>query len=129
VKTFLLDTHAFLWFVLDDPRLSGVARRSIEDSGNEVYLSLVSAWELAIKISVGKLTLSQPLEQFLPEQLGRNSLQMLAISTAHVYGVVDLPFYHRDPFDRLLCVQCLSESMALVSCDTILDAYGIHRIW
>jgi PIN domain nuclease of toxin-antitoxin system len=98
----LLDTHAFLWFLGDAPELSTQARGLIEDDTNEVLLSVASLWEMAIKISLQKLTLSGPLGQFIPEQLALNSIGLLPITLAHTVAVATLPFHHRDPFDRLL---------------------------
>lgn len=125
----LLDTHTFLWFVWDDPQLSAQAAALIEDVQNEVFLSTASAWEMAIKVSIGKLTLAQPLDIFLPDQLQRNGIQLLPITLSHTLQVATLPFHHRDPFDRLIVTQCLIEKMPLVSADPILDSYGIQRLW
>jgi PIN domain nuclease of toxin-antitoxin system len=124
-----MDSHAFLWFVGDDPQLSDTARNLIVDPANEVYLSLTSVWELTIKVSSGKLTLAQPPEQFFPEQLQRNDFQLLPISLSHATRVASLPVHHKDPFDRLLVAQSLIEPMPLISADAILDLYGVQRFW
>ena len=126
---FLLDTHVFLWFITDDPRLSGYARTLIEDELNERLLSIASIWEIAIKVSIGKLPLTQSLETFLPDQMRQNGITPLPLELSHVYRVSTLPVHHRDPFDRLLVAQCLIEQLPLLSADQAFDSYGIQRIW
>src|SRR5262249_7089883 len=101
----LLDTHAFLWFINDSAELSNNSKNLIEDVDNEVLLSVASLWEMAIKISLGKLTLAKSLNAFLSEQLVANGITLLNISVAHASEVAVLPFHHRDPFDRLLIAQ------------------------
>ena len=98
----LLDTHALLWFLLDAPALSKTARAMIEDTGNRVYVSPASYWEIAIKISLGKYHLSEPLEPFMDRELSVNGMNILAITTRHASCVSQLPFHHRDPFDRMI---------------------------
>jgi PIN domain nuclease of toxin-antitoxin system len=125
----LLDTHAFLWFINDDPQLSDAAKRLIEDEESQPFLSVASLWEMAIKISLGKLTLKQPYEVFLLQQLSVNGIGILNITLRHAAEVATLPFHHRDPFDRLLVVQSKIENMPLISADSIFDHYGIARVW
>lgn len=125
----LLDTHTFLWWVADDAALSRRARAAIADAGNECLLSLASCWEMAIKLSLGKLTLDGKLDRFLPEQLAANGFLTLPVELAHVARVADLPFHHRDPFDRLLAAQALEEAVPIVSADTVFRHYGVTRIW
>jgi PIN domain nuclease of toxin-antitoxin system len=125
----LLDTHAFLWFIEDSPKLSTEARSVIEDGFNEPVLSVASLWEMAIKVSIGKLDLKKPFETFVPDQLELNGFDQLAISFDHIAAVAKLPFHHRDPFDRLLVAQALVEGIPLVSADDLLDAYGVIRLW
>ncbi len=124
----LLDTHAFLWFIDDDPRLSARAK-SLLESDADLLPSAASLWEVAIKVSLGKLTLAQPFDVFLPEQLVKNAVEVLPISLAHLGAVVALPFHHRDPFDRLLAAQALVEQLPIVSADSALDAYPAQRLW
>jgi PIN domain nuclease of toxin-antitoxin system len=124
----LLDTHTFLWFIDDSSRLSTQARNLLE-SDADLLLSTASLWEIAIKTSPGKLTLAQPYDLFIPEQLGLNSVEELPISLAHLAEVSTLPFHHRDPFDRLLISQAIIESVAIVSADSAFDAYSITRLW
>lgn len=125
----LLDTHAFLWFIGDDPRLTVLARETIESPDVTPFLSAASLWEMAIKISLGKLTLPQPYEVFLREQLTLNGVGILNISLQHTAAVVDLPFHHRDPFDRLLAAQAMTEDLMLISADAVFDRYPVKRLW
>lgn len=125
----LLDTHAFLWFILNDPRLSRTAAALLADPANELFLSPATYWEMAIKVSLGKYALPRPFADFMDDQLARNSLTVLPITAAHAAVVAGLPFHHRDPFDRLLAAQALAEGIALVSADTVFDAYGVVRLW
>ena len=123
----LLDTQAFLWWVADDPRLSKRASRAI--AATECLLSVASCWEMAIKASMGKLTLPGAVGRFVQEQLEVNGFSLIAISLEHAAGVADLPFHHRDPFDRLLAAQALAEGLSLVSADPIFRRYGVTRVW
>lgn len=125
----LLDTHAFLWWVADDPSLTAKARTVIADPENECLVSLASCWEMAIKLSLGKLSLSIPLERFVPEQMAANAFSPLEIGFRHVARVATMPFHHRDPFDRLLAAQALEEKIAIVSADATFRRYGVKRIW
>jgi PIN domain nuclease of toxin-antitoxin system len=126
---FLLDTHAFLWWVSEDARLSKAARGAIGDGANECYFSMASAWELAIKVSLGKFTVAGRLDRLLPEQIAANGFEMLHVEVDHVARVASLPFHHRDPFDRLLAAQALSEDLAIVSADLVFRRYGVRRVW
>ena len=123
----LLDTHAFLWWTQNDSRLSKPARDAIVDSDRR--LSLASCWELAVKVSLNRIGFDQPLNQFLTEQMLANGISLLPIEFRHVMRVAQLPFHHRDPFDRLLVAQALEEGLSLVSADPAFDAYGVARIW
>jgi len=125
----LLDTHAFLWWVEDDSRVARNARIAIADPANDCFLSLASSWEMAIKISLGKLRLATPLERFVPDQLAANGFRELAIDFRHVARVSRLPFHHRDPFDRILVAQALEEDLTLVSADRVFRTYGVRRVW
>ncbi len=125
----LLDTHSFIWFIEDHPSLTPRARKLIEDVANDVFLSIASIWEMAIKVSLGKLTLSQPFDLFIPNQLLLNNMTVLDIALSHTLRVATLPFHHRDPFDRLLIAQSLIEGMPFISNDSIFDVYGVNRVW
>lgn len=103
----LLDTHSFLWFIGGNTSLSPTARMLIEDANNQPMLSMASLWEMAIKLSIGKLSLGQPFETLIPKQMQLNGIELLQIEMAHVVVVAQLPFHHRDPFDRLLIAQAM----------------------
>ncbi len=124
----LLDTHTFLWFIDDNQRLSARAKALLE-SDADLLLSVASLWELAIKVSIGKLTLAQPYDIFVPQQLRESAVDVLPISPAHLGTVSTLPFHHRDPFDRLLIAQAMIEQLPIVSMDAAFDAYSVQRLW
>ena len=125
----LLDTHAFLWWVDGTRSLGRRAAAAVSDPRNDVFVSIASCWELAIKLSLGKLRLAKNLDRFIPEQLATNGFALLDLRLAHVVRVAGLPFRHRDPFDRLLAAQALEEELAVVSIDSIFPRYGVRRIW
>lgn len=117
----LLDTHAFLWFITGSAKLSGKALALIEDYSNERFLSVASLWEMAVKVSIGKLTLSAPFDDLIPEQPNLNGIGLLNISVAHVSLLATLPFHHRDPFDRLLIAEAITEKVPILSSDIAFD--------
>jgi PIN domain nuclease of toxin-antitoxin system len=125
----LLDTQAFLWFIMGSSNLSAHARALIEDVANEKFLSVASLWEIAIKLSIGKLALSAPFDVLIPQQLSLNGIELLNITVEHAAVVAGLAFHHRDPFDRLLIAQALVEKMSIVSIDAAFDAYSVTRLW
>ncbi|MBI5846014.1 MAG: type II toxin-antitoxin system VapC family toxin [Deltaproteobacteria bacterium] len=125
----LLDTHTLLWFILDDPRLSANAKETVISTDGPVFISPASFWETAIKISLGKYALPVPFKDFWEEQLTANDFSLLPISMAHCARVAILPFYHRDPFDRLIIAQALADDIAIVGKDNMFDSYGVKRIW
>ena len=125
----LLDTHAFLWFVLNDPQLSGTAAALIAAPANRIEISPASYWEVAIKIRIGKYTLPDPLDVFMKHELAANDFHILHIEPRHTAPLTTLPFHHRDPFDRLLVAQAMTEGIPIVSADSMLDAYPIKRLW
>ena len=125
----LLDTHAFLWFIMGSANLSVNARALIENPANERLLSVASLWEVAIKTSLGKLTLSSPFDDLVPAQLKVNGIDLLNIKVDHLSTLTTLPFHHRDPFDRLIIAQALVEELPVISLDGAFDAYGVTRHW
>jgi PIN domain nuclease of toxin-antitoxin system len=127
--TLLLDTHAFLWFVLDAAQLSAPARALIEDPANDVFVSPACYWEIAIKVALGKLDLHSSYDDFMQRGLGENDFAILPIEPRHTSLLTKLPFHHRDPFDRLLVAQASVENLPLVSAEEALDAYGVRRLW
>jgi PIN domain nuclease of toxin-antitoxin system len=125
----LLDTHTFLWFITGNSRLSSDARSLIEDTANDKFVSIVSLWEIALKFSLGKLNLTDDFDVLFPNQLRINGFEELAIETKHFYEIVKMPFHHRDPFDRLIIAQAISEKMSVISIDTAFDDYTVSRFW
>jgi PIN domain nuclease of toxin-antitoxin system len=125
----LLDTHSFLWFISGSDRISVTARGLIEDSSNQPLLSIASLWEMAIKVSLGRLKLARSFEELIPEQMSLNGIEVLDIQIKHVAEVAQLPFHHRDPFDRLLIAQAKVEGTPIVGADEKFDAYTITRMW
>lgn len=125
----LLDTHALLWFIAGDQNLSQTARLLIEDATNEKYVSAASLWETAIKISVGKMNLQADFDKVFPRQLNINGFDLLPIEVKHSSRTIQLPFHHRDPFDRILIAQAIEEKMSIVSIDTVSDDYSVTRLW
>lgn len=129
---FLLDTHAFLWFVNDHFSLSATAKDSIEDQQSLVYLSAASIWEMAIKSSLGKLALPVSLQQFVDAHIARNEFGVLQITAEHAEEVAKLPFPksgHRDPFDRMIIAQAICHDLTIITRDAAFGDYPIHRLW
>ncbi|NBR07731.1 MAG: type II toxin-antitoxin system VapC family toxin [Planctomycetes bacterium] len=125
----LLDTHTFLWFWWDDPLLGSRAKNVIRDPANRKLVSLVSYWEVAIKLSQKKIDLGGPYKSFMTKNMLLNNFEILPISEDHLAELIDLPFHHKDPFDRMLVVQALHENIPIISKDLHFDAYGVARIW
>ena len=124
-----LDTHTFLWLIEGSPNLSSTAQLALGDPANELYLSVASVWEMAIKIGNRKLTLSDPLDVFVGRWTMVYRITLLAIDTRHALAVVGLPDHHRDPFDRILIAQTLVEQMTLVSGDARIALYPVPILW
>ena len=124
----LLDTHIFLWFISGDPRLSISTRELIQDSDNEVYLSVVSVWESIIKYQLGKLPLPESPEIYLPKQRNSHQITSLPIDENSVAQLIDLPLLHRDPFDRMLICQALQHQLTIATVDSAIRAYNVSII-
>ena len=125
----LLDTHAFLWWISDDPRLSGRAREIIADGRNELYFSAASGWEISIKAGLGRLEVPEDLQRFISVQLSRNAFQSLPIYLRHALHTRALPGHHRDPFDRILVSQAILEELPLLSADSQISRYHVEVVW
>ncbi len=125
----LLDTHAFLWFVTNDSQLSSTAFTLIGNVNNEVFLSPASYWEVAIKVSIGKYPLTVPFETFFTTALASTGIKILSVEIRHAAVLSTMPMHHKDPFDRMIIAQALSESFPVVSVDAALDPYGVTRLW
>ncbi len=125
----LLDTHVFLWWVYDDPKISNAIRELIFDVENEKYVSAVTAWELSIKASLGKLRLHSDVDKFFSKYTSENYFEVLPIQLTHIFQTEHLPHHHKDPFDRLLIAQAQTEGLRIISADKAFDAYHLERIW
>jgi PIN domain nuclease of toxin-antitoxin system len=129
---YLIDTHTFLWFSDGSQKLSPGARLIIANKNNAIFLSIASLWEISIKTSLGKLEVSGSYELVI-EDITKNEIELLPINFAHTVKQNQLPFHHRDPFDRMIISQALVENMDLISRDDLFDAYvlneSINRIW
>ena len=125
----LLDTHAFLWWVTDSDELSRRARRLIADGRNEVFFSAASAWEIVIKANLGRVSLPEDAERYIPAQLEQNAFEVLPVRLHHALHVASLSDVQRDPFDRLLVAQALTEKLAILSRDARLAAYSVRVLW
>jgi PIN domain nuclease of toxin-antitoxin system len=125
----ILDIHAFLWFVTSNARLSKRANAVLEESDTDATLSLASIWETAIKFGLGKLTLTEPFDAFVRNEMAHNEIKPLRIGLTHLIRVSHLPLHRKDPFDRLIIAQALTGNLPIVSADKAFDAYGVQRIW
>lgn len=124
----LLDTHAFLWFVTGDERLSPRVRRALTADDNELMLSAASVWEMAIKARLGRLTLPGTVKEYVAEKVA-GGFAILPIEWTHAAAVENLPLHHRDPFDRLIVAQALAENLPVVSGDPAFRRYGVRLVW
>jgi PIN domain nuclease of toxin-antitoxin system len=120
---FLLDTHILIWHLQNDEKLSADVSNIIQDANNSVYVSVVSLWEMAIKIKLNKLTLLCELEEFVPSEF-----IILQIEQKHIFNLKNLPLIHNDPFDRLLVSQSFSENIPLITSDTFIKQYNIQTL-
>lgn len=125
----LLDTHAFLWWVLDDPRLSDESRRVIQAASNDVLVSAATAHEIAIKTASGKLKLPQPPDSYVPGRIASEGFEPLPIEVVHALRAGRLPPIHRDPFDRLLIAQAQIEGIPIITADPAIGRYDVETIW
>lgn len=125
----LLDTHAFIWWDREPGRLSGRALRAISRSSSEVFLSVVSLWEMAVKSAAGKLELKSSVRAAVEAQQERNALRLLQVDAAHVWALGALPGVRGDPFDRLLAAQAAHEGMVLVTRDSRLRELRVRTLW
>ena len=125
----LLDTHAFLWAIAGDKKLSKTARKTFLDPGNSLLFSAASLWETCIKMSLEKLTLKSGWYTKIQNELRVNAIQWLPVEMRHCVELTKLSFHHRDPFDRMLIAQARVEELRVLSRDARLSAYDIPRIW
>ncbi len=125
----LLDTHALIWFCEGKAALSPRARAAMEDAANECLVSHATAWEMAIKLNLGKLELGLDYGQIFPGVLDANGFSLLPPSLAHYQALISLPSHHGDPFDRLVIAQAQVEGLTIVTCDPHFPAYGVPILW
>ena len=124
----LLDTHVFLWWLSERTKLSPKALALCEDVTNDLYLSLASLWEIQIKLQLGKLKLSDSLDQIVERQHRENAIELLPILPTHIYGLANLPAHHRDPFDRILITQTQVEALTLLTQDALITQYPVNTL-
>jgi len=125
----LLDTSSFLWFIGGSEKLSRRGREFMLDSDNELFLSTASLWEIAINVSIGKLELLQPFGELIPKQLQNNEIGVMPIRFEHLSAMIDLPFHHRDPFDRLINAQGVKENLPVITNDSMFQKYAVDILW
>ncbi|HEX6084794.1 MAG TPA: type II toxin-antitoxin system VapC family toxin [Thermoanaerobaculia bacterium] len=121
----LLDTHAFLWYITNDPRLPRQAFDAIRDKSNEVHLSVVSVWETLVKHQIGKLTLPAPADRYIADRQSAHRITTLNLDAAAVSHLLTLPLHHRDPFDRMLICQAMQNELTIVTVDEQFQRYPI----
>ena len=126
---FILDTNAFIWMDTDPTKVSPRVVQVLNDTNNEIHLSVASVWEMVIKSQTGKLVLSDTIDKIIAEQMKRNPLQLLPIELPHVLALQTLPSIHKDPFDRLLVAQATIENAILLSTDPLIRQYPVRVEW
>ena len=125
----LLDTHAFLWAITDDRQLSLRAHEIFVARTNELFLSVAGVWEIVIKVQINRLPFPKPAVPYVRTQLAQNNIQVLPITLDHMAQLEGLPLHHRDPFDRILVAQSLTENWPVLSADSLLTPYEVNLIW
>ena len=125
----LIDSHALIWYVDQHQQLSSASHAAISDPSNDLLLSAGSLWEIAIKIGLGKLVLTQPYSLWMSQALDDLGITVLPITVEYADAQASLPKHHSDPFDRLIVAQAIVEKVSIVSADARMDAYGISRLW
>lgn len=125
----LIDTSTFLWFISGNSRLSHTAKTFISEIENEIFLSVASLWEIAIKMSLGKLEVFMTYEHMLSKEIEDNEIELLPIEKRHLMELLGLPLYHRDPFDRMIISQGIAENLPILTCDRLFTDYPIEKIW
>ena len=126
---YLLDTHTFIWWDQKSANLSPRARALFHDTAARLLLSIASVWEIQIKLAIGKLALPAPLMDIVNNQIKTNQIELLPITLSHIASLDGLPMYHRDPFDRMLVAQAISEQIPIISADPVMGQYPVTAIW
>ena len=125
----LLDSHTLIWFSQNSPQLSSSAIEILENRNNLLFLSLVSVWEIQIKVQLGKLNLDISLSEIVKDQTKINDVQILPMKLSHIWTLDTLLYYHKDPFDRLLISQAITENLIILGVDSVFDSYPVEKIW
>jgi PIN domain nuclease of toxin-antitoxin system len=125
----LLDTHTFIWMDMASQKLSLPAKKVLQDRSNTLLLSVVSVWEMQIKLQLGKLSLQRPIAEMISSQQQVNDIEILPVTLSHVLTLPNLPLYHKDPFDRLLIAQTIAEQATLLSNDNAFANYSVRCFW
>ncbi len=125
----LFDTHSFIWWADEPTKLSATALATLEDENNHLFLSDASIWEMQIKVQLGKMKLKLPLKDLIESQQRDNEVEILSITTKHILALDNLPFHHKDPFDRLLIAQSIVEGFTIVTVDSEFPAYPAKLLW
>jgi len=125
----IIDTHSFLWWAEDSPRLSRKARAVFADGNSRLLWSVASTWELAIKVGIGRLRLPEPVLEYVMSRMARHGIDSLALEHSHAARVATLPHHHGDPFDRVLIAQALVEGVPVLTADPRFKEYGVDVVW
>jgi PIN domain nuclease of toxin-antitoxin system len=125
----LIDAHTLVWAVDDPAKLGPVAAATLQDPANDLLISAASLWELAIKLGLGKLTLSRPYRDWMNQAMSDLDVNVLPITVEYADAQASLPLHHRDPFDRMLIAQAIVEGIPIIGADAQFDSYSVHRIW
>lgn len=125
---YLLDTHTLIWFLEDNPKISKKADNLIKDKNNNIYVNVISFWEMAIKLSIGKLKLPEPFHIII-QKTKNIDIEILQLHTDYILKIENLPFHHKDPFDRILVTTAITEQLPIISIDEKFDKYEVKRIW
>lgn len=126
---YLVDTHALLWWIRGEEKLSVNARNALSQAVGSVFVSVASLWEMALKIKLGKLQMPDPFDTYILKQIQINRMEILPIHAPHVFETMNLPPHHRDPFDRLLIAQARKEDLMLISQDQAFNSYDVKVYW
>jgi PIN domain nuclease of toxin-antitoxin system len=126
---YLLDTHAFIWWITGNDQFPKALQKKLGLAAGTIYISVVSLWEMALKIKLGKLQMPEPFDQYVLHQIQINRMEVLPVHAPHIFETLRLPPHHRDPFDRLLVAQARVETLTLVSRDAALKPYPIKLMW
>ena len=129
MSSYLLDTHVMLWLANDSELLTDRVKDAFLDDNNSFFLSIASVWEMAIKMSLNKLSLSCTLDTFIDDHVRSNNISVAQIKAHHCYMVQNLPYYHRDPFDRIIIAQAIQENLTLISKDSAIRKYDVDSFW